>query len=44
MCSQLDSSRRGRITTIDNAGSIVTVPWAVGNVQRVNVTNPRFVA
>jgi hypothetical protein len=39
----LEPTRRGRITTIDNAGYIVTVQWAVADVQRVNVTDPRFV-
>jgi hypothetical protein len=35
----LEPTRRGRITTIDNAGYVVTVQWAVGDVQRVNVTD-----
>jgi hypothetical protein len=39
----LNPTRRGRIATISTDGSIVTVQWAVGDVQRVNVTDPRFV-
>jgi hypothetical protein len=39
----LDTTRRGRISAIDNAGYVVTVQWAASDVQRVNVTDPRFV-
>jgi hypothetical protein len=36
-------TRRGRVSTISTDGCIATVQWAVGDVQRVNVTEPRFV-
>jgi hypothetical protein len=39
----IDTTRRGRINGITTNGCIVTVQWAVGNVRRVNVTDPRFV-
>ena len=39
----LEPTRRGRIATSENSGFVVTVQWAVGRVQRVNVTDPRLV-
>jgi hypothetical protein len=39
----LDTTRRGRTSTLSTDGYIVTVQWAVGDVQKINVTDPRFV-
>jgi hypothetical protein len=39
----LDPTRRGRINGVTTDGYTVSVMWAVGDVQSVNVTDPRFV-
>jgi hypothetical protein len=39
----LKPTRCGRISGISTDGCIVTVQWAVGDVQCVNVTAARFV-
>jgi len=41
---RLDPTRRGRINGVTTDGYSVSVMWAVGDVQSVRVTDPRFVA
>jgi hypothetical protein len=39
----LEPTRRGRINGVTTDGYTVSVMWAVGDVQSVNVTDSRFV-
>jgi len=39
----LDPTRRGRINGVTTDGYTVSVMWAVGDVQRLNGTDPQFV-